>query len=80
MPLVHFHVGVVCVSLGAGVAHTHGEAEDEEGGGPAGSGAGLRPHHGGLRMHATEGNSCLTLHVRPQCKYCKSEERYCARH
>lgn len=55
---------VLCVfSLGAGVAHTHGEAEDEEGGGPAGSGAGLRPRRGGLRMHAAEGSNCLTLHM-----------------
>lgn len=54
---------VLCVWLGAGVAHTHGEAEDEEGGGPAGSGAGLRPHRGGLRMHATQGNGCLTLRM-----------------
>lgn len=69
MDLQHFstflsgYVCVVCASLGAGVAHAHGEAEDEEGGGPAGSGAGLRSHRGGLRRHATQGNSCLTLHM-----------------
>lgn len=54
-----------CVFEGAGVAHAHGEAQDEEGGGPAGSGAGLRPRRGGLRNTNTKKSNHLTLHMWP---------------